>query len=220
LDTEVDLSVDTKAGEKSLPDQLGANQVIKLPQVAVDEDEIEEIKPEVKTKKLPTIVALSPRSKAIPKQPVTLPKAKTVEPVQPAPVSELKLPPVKESSTKIVKISKVVAATPKPAPVKEARVKVRGTAWFKKQKPERYTLQLIGVQEERAAKQFIKNYKIGAEAAYFTTLRNGKPWYSVVYGVYSGRDAAVLAKKKLPTNLKDGAGWPRSFGSIQEALTP
>lgn len=220
MESRVELSVDAKTSVVPLRDQLDATQVIKLPLVAAGEGKIEEVNPKIKTKKSPTLVALSPRSKAIPKQIVTLPATKIVESAQPAPVSEPKLPPVKESSTKTAKISKVVAIAPKPAPVKEVGVKVKSVAWFKKQRPERYTLQLIGVQDERAARQFIKNHKIGAEAAYFTTLRNGKPWYSVVHGVYSGRDAAVLAKKKLPTGLRSGAGWPRSFGSIQEVLTP
>ncbi len=103
-----------------------------------------------------------------------------------------------------------------PVQVKEAGVK--GRTWLSRQKSNRYTLQLIGVQEEYAAKQFIRQHGIRDEAAYFKTQRDGKPWFSVVYGVYSGREAAVKAKKKLPSSLKNTASWPRSFGSIQQAI--
>jgi len=147
----------------------------------------------------------------IPSNSVALSK-KTVQEIPRTRTSEPKLPPVKEKSVKLAKISK-----PIPAPVKEAGLK--GREWFNRQKPTRYTLQLLGVQEELAAKQFIRRHGIATEAAYFKTLRNGKPWYSVVYGVYSGRDAAVEAKKALPAALKSGAGWPRSFGSIQQVIT-
>jgi len=103
-------------------------------------------------------------------------------------------------------------------PVQAKEAGIKGRVWLTKQKSNRYTLQLIGVQEEYAARQFIQQHGIRDEAAYFMTQRDGKPWFSVVYGVYSGREAAVKAKKKLPASLKSAASWPRSFGSIQQAI--
>jgi len=133
-------------------------------------------------------------------------------------VAEVTPPSVKVAPPKVVEAVKIDTSPPTkpPAPVKETAFK--GRVWLLRRNPSRYTLQLIGVQDEGAAKQFISHHGITDEAAYFKTLRDNKPWFSVVYGVYSGRNGALEAKKALPGNLKNGSSWPRSFGSIQKAL--
>ncbi len=182
------------------------------------------VSPPEGVKKEPQAVALAaiePEPKAPEKEAIALPAEVTAP--QDVPVeTKAVATPVKKQAVPVLDPKQekrtVVAKEKPPAPVKETGFK--GKVWLLKQAPSRYTLQLIGVQEERAAKQFIRSHRIMAEAAYFKTEREGKPWFSVVFGVYSGRDAAVAAKKKLPISLKGISSWPRSFGSIQQALAP
>ncbi len=94
----------------------------------------------------------------------------------------------------------------------------RREAWLLVQNPEAFTLQLIGVQNEAAAYSFVARHKIADKSAIFVTQREGKPWVSVVYGVYAGRDVAVAARGKLPAGLRRGGVWPRNFASIQQAI--
>ena len=81
-----------------------------------------------------------------------------------------------------------------------------------------YTLQLIGVHESKAAEAFITRNNLGDQAKYFRTTMKGRDWYSVVYGVYRTRGEAEQAKKTLPSTLKIKDIWPRTLGSVQEAI--
>jgi len=93
-----------------------------------------------------------------------------------------------------------------------------GLAWLKAQSPERYTLQLVAARDRAALGVFLQRHELAGPHAIFARQLQGKPWYSLVYGVYADRDAAVQARAQLPASL-DGAGvWPRTFASIQEQL--
>jgi DamX protein len=93
-----------------------------------------------------------------------------------------------------------------------------GLAWLRAQAPGRYTLQLVAARDRGSLDLFVKRQQLDGPHAVFARELGGKPWYSLVYGVYPDRDAAVQARAQLPASL-DGAGvWPRTFGSIQEQL--
>ncbi|MCP3661615.1 MAG: AAA family ATPase [Gammaproteobacteria bacterium] len=109
----------------------------------------------------------------------------------------------------------------KPAPARtevHAPPKLAREAWINRQKPTAYTLQLIGVGNEAAVKKYMQQHPLPGQFALFHSPRNGKSWYSLLYGVYSDRDAAVAAREKLPGNLKSNDIWPRSFSSVQKAI--
>lgn len=103
-------------------------------------------------------------------------------------------------------------------PVEAVDATLRGEAWLQLQRPAAYTLQLIGVQSWAAADAFIQRHKMGDEGAIFETVRQGKPWFSVIYGVYDSREAAVAARAKLPVEGGRNSAWPRTFSSIQQAI--
>lgn len=96
---------------------------------------------------------------------------------------------------------------------------VKGRDWIAAQNPRHFTLQLIGGSKETAVIQFIKRYKLEAQAAYYTTQRNGQPWYAVVYGSYPDREAARQALARLPAALSAGSPWIRRFDDIQALST-
>lgn len=90
--------------------------------------------------------------------------------------------------------------------------------WLLSRDPAAYTLQLIGLRDERAAQEFIKRHKLTEQAAYFKTELGGKPWYSVVHGVYADRKAAVKAGAELPGAVRRSDVWPRSLASVQQLI--
>lgn len=87
-------------------------------------------------------------------------------------------------------------------------------AWLRRQDPDHFTLQLVAAGREAAIVDFAKRHGLMDKAAYFHTLRKGKDWYSLVYGVYPDHAAAEAAVKSLPATLHDTKPWIRSLASI------
>ncbi|MCP4996790.1 MAG: AAA family ATPase [Gammaproteobacteria bacterium] len=137
----------------------------------------------------------------------TLPLSKT-DGIQPSPA-----PPISKSIKPSPETKPAPARTEVHTPPKLAR-----EAWINRQKPQAYTLQLIGVGNEAAVKKYMKQHPLPGQFALFHSPRDGKSWYSLLYGVYSDRDAAITAREKLPGNLKSNDIWPRSFSSVQKAI--
>jgi len=104
---------------------------------------------------------------------------------------------------------------PPPVPVKKSGM--RREAWLLGQEPGAYTLQLIGLGDEKAVARFIERHRLSSDVAYFRSYRDGAPWYSVLYGLYPNRDAAVAARATLPAKVGRGV-WPRTLGSVQQAI--
>lgn len=92
---------------------------------------------------------------------------------------------------------------------------VNGRNWIMAQDPQQYTVQLIGSSSEAAVIRFIRKHGIEQEAAYYSTTRNGQPWFTVVYGSFPSREAAHQAAQRLPPSLRNASPWLRSFRDIQ-----
>ena len=78
-----------------------------------------------------------------------------------------------------------------------------------------YALQIFGTHNAKRAKQLVEQYFGQADLLFYETRHNGRPWYVVVNGPYSGRDAAKLSIEKLPEGLQRLRPWPRNIASIQ-----
>ena len=100
----------------------------------------------------------------------------------------------------------------------EKAATIKREDWLRRQPADYYTLQLVGVGSEQAALGFIRRHRLQGDVAYFRTVRDGKPWFSVLYGVFPGRDAAVRGQNRLPSPLRSQNAWPRTFASIQALL--
>lgn len=96
----------------------------------------------------------------------------------------------------------------------EQAATIKREDWLRRQAADHYTLQLVGVGSEQAALGFIRRHGLQGDVAYFRTVRAGKPWFSVLYGVFPNRDAAVRGRNRLPSSLKSQDAWPRTFASI------
>ncbi len=95
---------------------------------------------------------------------------------------------------------------------------IKDEKWILTQRPEAYTLQLVGVQDAAAARGFISRHRLTGQVTYFRTIRAGQPWFSVIYGVYPDRSAAIKGRDQLPPSLRKSEPWPRTYASIQAAI--
>ncbi len=87
--------------------------------------------------------------------------------------------------------------------------------WLLAQNPTGFTLQLFGTDKKENADQFIEEHRIAGDAGYFYTQRNGKDWYSVIYGAFADKKAAQQTAKTLPASLNKIKPWVRRFDDIQ-----
>ena len=78
-----------------------------------------------------------------------------------------------------------------------------------------YALQIFGTHNAKRAKQLVEQYFGEADLLFYETRHNGRPWYVVVNGPYTGREAAKLSIEQLPEGLQRLRPWPRNIASIQ-----
>ncbi len=90
--------------------------------------------------------------------------------------------------------------------------------WIKQQEDEHYTIQLFGSFEQQAIIRFVKQYSLKGDMAQFSSRRNGKNWFSLLYGNYSSRENAAEALNKLAPRLRKNSPWIRNFSSIKQQL--
>jgi TPR repeat protein len=90
--------------------------------------------------------------------------------------------------------------------------------WLSKQQPDDYTLQLASTRNEQDIINFIRNNKLGSEAAYIKVVVNGVKRYNAIYGLYDTYEQAELAKQELPGSLRNVKPWIRNTGILQGFL--
>lgn len=106
---------------------------------------------------------------------------------------------------------------PKPKPVKVTNLAgIKDERWILDQEPNHFTLQVLGTQNKSSIKTFINTHKLQDKTAVFQTLRNGKPWYSVIYGSYASKDAAAQSKKEIANSKVKP--WLRRFDNVQAKI--
>lgn len=133
-----------------------------------------------------------------------------------APTETAAAPPPPPAVVEPVKsVTPETAPAPAASPVKPG---MQREAWLLQQDPKAYTLQLVALSEEAGIARFLERYSLPGQAAYFRTVRQGKPWFPLLYGIYPDRQAAVAARDRLPADLLRTGVWPRSLGSVQEEI--
>lgn len=96
---------------------------------------------------------------------------------------------------------------------------IKDTAWLWSQDPGRYTIQLAAAESEQAIEAVMRRITLPGELVVVRTLRDGKPWYALIYGSFATREAARGTIARLPAPLKQAGPWPRSFASLQGELS-
>jgi len=97
---------------------------------------------------------------------------------------------------------------------KSPAVRERLLSWS----PLGYALQVFGTHDAKRARQLADRYSVEVALLYYETRYKGKPWYVVVSGPYSGREAAKAHIEELPQALRRLRPWPRNIASIQADL--
>lgn len=113
------------------------------------------------------------------------------------------------------------AATPTSPPPTASRPAAGGyhqANWYRQRAASEYSLQLLGSRSRQAALDFMAAQSGVADLGYFETVHEGKPWFVVTQGAYTGRTQAQQGAAKLPESLRKLNPWPRSMSSIQQSL--
>ncbi len=95
---------------------------------------------------------------------------------------------------------------------------LNGSEWVSTRLPEHYTLQLLGVESLISLKEYVSKHALKGEVFYIKTLRNGKPWFSLIWGEFPDKLSAINAQRHLPRSVKRAGIWSRSFGELQKLL--
>ena len=198
---------------QSLPQPLQPNQqvqpVAQSEQPAVDTSVISGDLPKEE------IVPLAQLPTSQPKQVQSLP--------EPTPITQAKPIVVEPQSITPPEVS---AAKPEPEIVKPAGKSVSTAAigadaqernilsW----KPSEYTIQLLGVSSEKAARDFVAAQANKKDLLVFRSKRQGKDWFVVITGRYTSSAQARQAITRLPVVQRDAGPWPRDAKTIQNEI--
>lgn len=93
---------------------------------------------------------------------------------------------------------------------------VKGPEWLARQRPGSLTIQLLAVENIESIQDVIEKYKLHGEAFAVKTERQGKAWYPLLWGRFTGLTEAQTALKRLPPELLQGGAWIRSLASLQQ----
>jgi len=81
-----------------------------------------------------------------------------------------------------------------------------------------YTLQLVGLSNEKAAREFIATQPNKKDLLLFKSKRAGKDWFVVVTGHYPSSAKARQAIQDLSEAQKKAAPWPREIRVVQQEI--
>jgi len=81
-----------------------------------------------------------------------------------------------------------------------------------------FTLQLVGLSNEKAAHEFIAEQPNKKDLLLFKSKRLGKDWFVVVTGHFASSAKARQVIDSLPESQKKAAPWPREVKLIQKEI--
>jgi DamX protein len=138
------------------------------------------------------------------------------EPIRRVTTQALEPKVVRESV--VVSEAPIVQPAPAPAPVSAAHRLSGDEETLLSWRPTDFTLQLLGVSTEKAAKDYITSQPNRDDLLMFKTVRQGKDWFVVVAGRYETSAAAKNAVKGLPQEQIKAGPWARELGVIQREI--
>ncbi len=102
----------------------------------------------------------------------------------------------------------------KPAPITSAGASAQERnilAWS----PSEFTIQLVGVSNEKAAHDFVAAQANKKDLLIFKSKRQGRDWFVVITGRFASSAQARQAISRLPAAQRDAGPWPRDLKTIQ-----
>ena len=98
--------------------------------------------------------------------------------------------------------------------------KIHRENWLLTQNSAYYTIQILGVRNEKRLQNFVEENRLSKEdhIAYYQTSYKGKDWYPLLYGVYATKTEASSAMKELPPTVQKASPWIRRMSSVHRAI--
>jgi DamX protein len=90
--------------------------------------------------------------------------------------------------------------------------------WILQQSATNYTFQLMGSWDEKEVLEFLDKYALTGDIAKFESMRNGRIWYALIYGVYDNKQAALDASSTWPAPINTLPSWLRRFDSVHQQI--
>ncbi|HEX7763505.1 MAG TPA: SPOR domain-containing protein, partial [Cellvibrio sp.] len=148
---------------------------------------------------------------------------------EPMPVEQAKPvtpPPTQSSSQAVTQPTEVRVAKAEPEVVKPAvksvsTAAIAGSAQERailSWRPTEYTIQLLGVSTEKAARDFVAAQANKKDLLVFKSKRQGRDWFVVITGRYSNSAQARQGIVNLPAVQRDAGPWPRDIKTIQNEI--
>jgi DamX protein len=81
-----------------------------------------------------------------------------------------------------------------------------------------YTVQIVGASSEANIQAFVRTAQLSPAAGYFETRLNGKPWFVVIAGNFSDKEAATVFLSALPDSAKASGPWVRGLRGVQSDI--
>lgn len=95
---------------------------------------------------------------------------------------------------------------------------IKEDSWISQQPDNAYTVQLFSSYEQQAIERFVQKYALQGNLARFISQRDGKTWFSLIYGSFATKQAAEKAVSGLNSELRKTKPWIRTFASIKLQL--
>ncbi|WP_323813986.1 AAA family ATPase [Cellvibrio sp. NN19] len=144
-------------------------------------------------------------------EPMPVEQAKPVERVAPPVTQPIAQPEVRVAAPEPVKpAAKTVSTAAIGASEQERKI----LSW----KPSEYTIQLLGVSNEKAAREYVAAQVNKSELLVFKSKRQGRDWFVVIAGHYASSAQARQAIANLPAAQRDAGPWPRDVKTIQNEI--
>jgi len=94
--------------------------------------------------------------------------------------------------------------------------KIKREAWLLSQNPSYFTIQVTGTSQEQSLTDFIRDKQLyDDDAAYYVASRQGKMWFTALYGNFKSYAEAKQMAAELEQNIGIKGLWIRRYRDIQ-----
>lgn len=90
--------------------------------------------------------------------------------------------------------------------------------WIMQQSATAFTFQLMGTWDRAEVDSFVKKHSLTGNMAVFASMRDGKVWYALIYGVYPSKAVAQRSSKQWSSPLNKVSPWLRRFDDVQKQI--
>ena len=103
---------------------------------------------------------------------------------------------------------------------KTEKRRMHSEKWLLTQESSYYTIQLMGARKEALLFDFVARNKLleQNEIAFYQTTYKDKPWFQLLYGVYTTKKDAQSAADYLPPKIRKSSPWIRRLSAVQKAI--